>query len=395
MSQQPPEPDDRQRLEVAFEQFNVISGELISAYRQLEMQVVQLNAELEDSNRKLRLQLEENAVLTERLGLLLAALPAGVVELSSEGAIARLNPLAAAWLGGEQLGRRWDEVAQLFQPTDVEEVFTLAQAGAPSRLTLQYQALPAQGGAIVLIHDVSRQHELTTELAQQQKLAAMGGMAASLAHQLRTPLATAMLYTANLKREGLAESERARFIDKSLSRLRALEGLIQNMLGFVRGQVNHSEPFALGPLLDELTSTIEPQCHAKQVGFACHSELSSGKEIVADRKALLGALFNLLENALHYCCEHGHVTLWARQEQEMLRFVIEDDGPGIAIDTLGQVFEPFFTTRSGGTGLGLSIVKKVAEELGGGVVCENRSEGGARFTLSLPLIATDLPDAGQ
>lgn len=391
MSQDPPESDDRQRLEVAFEQFNVISGELISAYRQLEMQVVQLNAELEDSNRKLRLQLGENAVLAERLGLLLAALPAGVVELSPDGEVARLNPLAAGWLGGTQVGRQWGEVAKLFQVTDVEDVFTLALPGAPSRLTLQYQALPAQGGSIVLIHDVSRQHELTTELAQQQKLAAMGGMAASLAHQLRTPLATAMLYTANLKREGLAESERERFIDKSLSRMRALEGLIQNMLGFVRGQVSQSEALPLEPLLDEVTATIEPQCRAKQVGFACHCELSSVKQIIADRKALLGALFNLLENALHYCREGGQVVLWVRQEAERLNFVIEDDGPGIAADTLGQVFEPFFTTRSGGTGLGLSIVKKVAEELGGDVSCENRAEGGARFTLTLPLVAADQP----
>lgn len=384
MSQQPPESDDRQRLEVAFEQFNVISGELISAYRQLEMQVVQLNAELEDSNRKLRLQLGENAALAERLGLLLEALPAGVVELSPAGEVARLNPLAAAWLGGEALGRPWREVEPLFLPTDVDEVFSLTRAHAPSRLTLQYQALPAQGGAIVLIHDVSRQHELTTELAQQQKLAAMGGMAASLAHQLRTPLATAMLYTANLKREGLAEAERERFIDKSLSRLRALEGLIQNMLGFVRGQVGLSESLPLAPLLEEVASTIEPQCRAKQVGFACHSELSSVKHIVADRKALLGALFNLLENALHYCREGGQVTLWVRQGPEWLQFVIEDDGPGIPVETLEQVFEPFFTTRSGGTGLGLSIVKKVAEELGGGVSCENRAEGGARFSLTLP-----------
>jgi two-component system sensor histidine kinase FlrB len=378
-----PEPDDRQRLEAAFEQFNVISGELISAYRQLEGQVVQLNAELEDSNRKLRLQLEENAALVERLGLLLTALPAGVVEVAPDGRVARLNPAAEALLGRDRLGAPWEGLAALFEPTDVENVFMLHGLPPATRLTLQYQALPAQGGAIVLIHDVSRQHELTTRLAQQEKLAAMGGMAASLAHQLRTPLATALLYTANLKREGLPEQERERFIDKALSRLRALEGLIQNMLGFVRGQVGQAEPLQLGSLLDELGVTMEPQCRAKSVGYECRAEPPAVLELMADRKALLGALLNLLENALHYSPSGGKVILSVHL-QGGLRFVIEDDGPGIPAEALQQVFEPFFTTRSGGTGLGLSIVKKVAEELGGSVVCENRDEGGARFTLCLP-----------
>lgn len=378
-----PEPDDRQRLEAAFEQFNVISGELISAYRQLEGQVVQLNAELEDSNRKLRLQLEENAALVERLGLLLTALPAGVVEVAPDGKVARLNPAAEALLGRDRLGQPWERLAALFEPTDVENVFMFSGLPPQTRLTLQYQALPAQGGAIVLIHDVSRQHELTTRLAQQEKLAAMGGMAASLAHQLRTPLATALLYTANLKREGLPEQERERFIDKALSRLRALEGLIQNMLGFVRGQVGQAEPLQLGTLLDELGVTMEPQCRAKSVGYECRAEPPATLELLADRKALLGALLNLLENALHYSPPGGKVIL-SVHVQEGLVFVIDDNGPGIPAEALQQVFEPFFTTRSGGTGLGLSIVKKVAEELGGSVACENRQEGGARFTLRLP-----------
>ncbi|AXK39669.1 sensor histidine kinase [Crenobacter cavernae] len=386
MSTHSNEQDDRMRLEAAFEQFNAISGELITAYRQLEAQVVQLNAQLEESNRQLRLQLERNAALAERLGLLLSALPAGVVEVSPEGEITHLNPAAEVWLGTTVLGQPWSTVASHFKPTDVAEVYTCDTLARPCRLTLQNQDLPAQGGSIVLIHDMTRQYELTCELGRQQKLAAMGGMAASLAHQLRTPLATAMLYTANLKRDGLSHEERERFVDKSLSRMKALEGLIQNMLGFVRGQVGERERLPVVALFEEVCQVIEPQCRGKAVSFEYRCDADAADAVLGDRKALQGGLLNLLENALHYCPEGGRVGFSLERHGESLCCSIEDDGPGIAPEAFEHVFEPFFTTRSGGTGLGLAIVKRLAEELGGTVSCGNRPEGGARFELCLPAV---------
>ncbi|KZE32725.1 two-component system sensor histidine kinase FlrB [Crenobacter luteus] len=389
MSTQPDDADDRSRLEAAFEQFNAISGELITAYRQLEVQVVQLNAQLEESNRQLRLQLERNAALAERLGLLLAALPAGVVEVSPEGEITHLNPAAEVWLGSAVLGQPWREVAAHFRPTDVDEIYTCDTLARPCRLTLQTQELPAQGGSIVLIHDMTRQYELTTELGRQQKLAAMGGMAASLAHQLRTPLATAMLYTANLKRDGLTHEERERFVDKSLSRMRALEGLIQNMLGFVRGHAVERERLPVAALFDEVVQVIEPQCRGKGVALETRCAAAPGDAVLGDRKALASGLLNLLENALYFCPPGGRVRFVLERDGDALCCTIEDDGPGIAADAIEHIFEPFFTTRSGGTGLGLAIVKRLAEELGGRVSCANRDEGGARFALCLPACRPD------
>ncbi|MDF0606281.1 ATP-binding protein [Neisseriaceae bacterium TC5R-5] len=376
---------DQQQLEAAFEQFNAVSGQLIDSYRQLESQVAVLNAQLDEANNQLRKQRDENAALAERLGMLLETLPAGVVELSATGDILTNNPAARRMLGACHEQQSWQQVLALLTYSKEDDTYGPPGASRDLRLTLQYQPLPASGGQIVLIHDVTRLHQLNSELAQQHKLAAMGSMAASLAHQLRTPLATAMLYTANLKNDIPSAEDRARFVDKSLARMRALETLIQNMLSFVRGQVSTLEPLALNVLLEEITAIMQPQCQGKNVLFVCEPDLAQAVKVLADHKALQGALINLLENAWHFSKAGEVLRLQVQADEHRLIFRVIDQGPGIDLLEKDKLFEPFFTTRPGGTGLGLSIVKKVAEELGGGVRCYNLPAAGACFELSLPL----------
>ncbi len=381
---------DQEMLEAAFEQFNTVSSQLIDAYRQLEVQVNVLNAQLDEANNQLRKQRDENAELAERLGMLLEALPAGVVELSPDGVVVAQNPAAQSLLDGEHVGQGWATVVSLWEHAELDGTYILPYQGGERRLALQYQDLPASGGRIVLLHDVSRLHHLTVELAHQQKLAAMGGMAASLAHQLRTPLATAMLYTANLKQEGLRPEDRARFVDKSLARMKALEGLIQNMLGFVRGQTSALEVLDVDVLVEDVAAVLIPQCHERGMIWDCHKQLPSAITVMADRKALQGALVNLLENAMHFSPEGGRIGLLVSLQGNQVHFRVEDDGIGLGGVDPARLFEPFFTTRPGGTGLGLSIVKKVADELSGSVMGGDRQQGGAFFELSLPCLGGEM-----
>lgn len=378
---------DQQMLEAAFEQFNTVSGQLIDAYKQLEAQVFVLNAQLDEANNQLRKQRDENAALAERLTMLLEVLPAGVVELSQEGLVVAENAAVIGLLGRTVLFLKWEYVTKNLDPSVVDDTYVLRlDDGSVRRLAFQYQNLPASGGRIVLIHDVSRLHQLTVELARQQKLAAMGEMAASLAHQLRTPLATAMLYTANLRQDNIRNEDRLRFVDKSLARMKALEGLIQNMLGFVRGQVSVLETLDVATLVEEVCGVMAPQCGDKSLYFDCHIDLPSAIKVLGDKKALQGALINLLENAVHFSPVSGRIGFWVVLSGESrVVFAVEDEGAGIAPDNLDKLFEPFYTTRSGGTGLGLAIVKKVVNELGGDVSCSNREHGGARFELCLPV----------
>lgn len=230
------------------------------------------------------------------------------------------------------------------------------------------------------------------ELARRERLSALGEMAAQVAHQLRTPLSTALLYAGHLARPQLSEADRIRFAEKTLSRLRYLERLIQDMLLFVKGARLTEEAIAITQLLEEVAQTIEPHAAAKGVRFSL-AKHPTDLMLRGDHQAITGALINLLENALQACDCGGSVNLWVGGEgSPFAAFHVEDSGAGIPESARERLFEPFFTTRGEGSGLGLAIVRQVAEAHGGWVECTPRHEGGSCFSLYLPFAARERND---
>ena len=230
-------------------------------------------------------------------------------------------------------------------------------------------------------------HELKADLERNQRLAAMGEMAASLAHQLRTPLATALLYSANLAQPELPDAARIRFAGKTSEQLRRLERLIQDVLLFTRGESIGRDTVPLGALLSEAVQTVEPLCLQK--GVTLRVVPGAGDSIImGSRKALGGALLNLLENALQAC--EGvdgakEITLGATVKDGQVRLAVRDTGVGMTPETQARVFEPFFTTRGQGTGLGLAIALGVARAHGGSIEASSKVGAGSEFVLTLPV----------
>ncbi len=221
------------------------------------------------------------------------------------------------------------------------------------------------------------------ELARRERLSVLGEVAARLAHQLRTPLAAALLYVGHLARPDLAESDRLRFADKTLGRLRYLERLIQDMLAFVKGQQGQRSTVDVVELLDELHQVIEPHALTAGVRLA-FAPVTSGLSLDVDRQALLGALINLAENAIHASHPGQTVAVAAVSGGAVVRFSVEDQGAGIDDVTRERLFEPFFTTRQEGSGLGLAIVKQAADAQGGWIELESTPGQGSRFLLYMP-----------
>lgn len=223
------------------------------------------------------------------------------------------------------------------------------------------------------------------ELARRERLSILGEVAAKLAHQLRTPLATALLYVGHLARPGLAETDRVRFADKTLGRLRYLERLIQDMLAFVKGQQGRRTVFGVHALVDEVWQAIEPQAVLLDVRLELAKQ-GDDERIEADRQALQGALINLVENAVQASQAGGRVDFAVATGSAFVAFRVADQGPGIAEADRERLFEPFFTTRSEGSGLGLAIVKQTADAHGGWVEVESEPGRGSRFALFLPAL---------
>jgi two-component system sensor histidine kinase FlrB len=221
------------------------------------------------------------------------------------------------------------------------------------------------------------------ELARRERLSILGEVAAKLAHQLRTPLATALLYVGHLARPSLAEADRVRFADKTLGRLRYLERLIQDMLAFVKGQQGRRTVFAVDEIVDEVWQAVEPQAALLEVHLELVRQGDDGR-IEADRQAVQGALINLLENAIQASRPGDRVTFTVASGGAFVAFRVADQGPGLAEADRERLFEPFYTTRSEGSGLGLAIVKQTADGHGGWVEVDSEPGRGSQFALFLP-----------
>jgi two-component system sensor histidine kinase FlrB len=370
------------RLAEAFRIFNEASEELAGTYKALQAQVGQLTAELAAANGALRQQYLEKAALTERLTLLLDALPAGVVVLDAEGCVVQCNPAAASI--GMASGCYWHEMeGKVLAPTETPGEYLSGER----RLAVTVTALDSAGGRIVLLHDVTEANRLKTQVERNERLAAMGEMAAQLAHQLRTPIAAALLYAGNLENPDLPEASRLSIAGKTVARLKHLERLIQDMLLFARGEVLGRERFAIADLLGELAGTFEPLARDRGVNFAV-DDRSTQTVLVGNRKALVGALTSLLENALDAVEKGGHISLVALVESEQLAFSVRDDGRGMSPDIVTRLFQPFFTTRREGTGLGLAIARGVARAHGGGIDVSSTPGAGTEFIMTVALGAS-------
>jgi two-component system sensor histidine kinase FlrB len=367
-SPQPAAGIDTARLAEAFRIFNQASEELAGAYARLEGQM---------------------AALTERMTLLQEALPAGVVVLDAAGRVAEANAAAGRLLGQVPVGMGWGDIEAQLAATETPG----EQVLAGRRLAVAVTPLDSAGGRIVLLHDVTETHRLRTQAERHERLAAMGEMAAQLAHQLRTPLAAALLYTGNLENPDLPAETRVAIAQKAVARLKHLERLIQDMLLFARGEVLGRERFRVVDLMTELTHTCEPLARAR--GASLSIEGAAGDlSLTGNRKALAGALTNLLENALQAVeAGAGRVTLAAVRQGETLLLSVRDNGRGMPADVVARLFEPFFTTRSDGTGLGLAIARGVARAHGGAIDVHSEPGVGTEFILSLPLVDPPCPKA--
>lgn len=376
-------PVSAEELQRAFSLFNEASGRLAEAYRELEQQVERLTSELEVANGALRQQYREKAALSLRLSSLLAALPGGVVVLDEFDVVIELNPAAQRWLGDAVMGIPWRDV----------EAYHLAATGADGewmvpggqcRISITAGSRGEESGRVLLMTDITQAHELQEQLARHKRLSSMGEMAAGLAHQLRTPLASAILYTGNLNRETLAEVDRRRFAQKALERLRALERMIQDMLLFVRGVPALEGHVDVNALLSEAQQAVEPQLNER--GQTLRNEVSISLPMLhGNAKALAGIVVNLLENAMQACGSGAHIALRAGSTKDEVFVQVQDDGPGMPPAVLDRLFEPFFTTRAEGTGLGLAIVQAVMQAHGGRVEVASAPGQGSRFTLWFPI----------
>ena len=253
------------------------------------------------------------------------------------------------------------------------------------RVNIATCSLGAEPGQVLLINDVTETRRLQEQLAQLRRLSAMGEMAASLAHQVRTPLASALLYAGNLGRTDLEPDARQRFGDKLRGVLGHLEKLVKDMLNFARKGSFAVEDVSMRDLESGLRQMLETGMEQATGKYELRN--SAGDcTIQGNREALVSACRNLVENAIQSGGGDVHVGVHlSRPSPTTVEIKVADDGKGISPEIRGRLFDPFFTTRSGGTGLGLSVVQAVVQSHGGRVTVDSEPGKGSSFSLRLPV----------
>lgn len=244
------------------------------------------------------------------------------------------------------------------------------------------------GQIAVAIEDcrlVEENVQLERRLAHGERLAALGQMAATVAHEVKNPLSAIKSIAQVMREDENLTVEYARDLNLIVGETDRLSRSVTQLLSFARTAPSAVAPSRADELIRTTVELFKAEATGREIALECHAE--SNQELDGVRSsALRDALSNLLSNALQATSAGGWITVEASAEAAHLFVTVVDSGSGIAPEIRQRIWEPFFTTRQRGTGLGLSILKKRIEEVGGkAILAPQRKDEGARFELRVPV----------
>jgi PAS domain S-box-containing protein len=246
-------------------------------------------------------------------------------------------------------------------------------------------------GVVASARDVTESNRIERQLSQKEKFAAMGQMLAGAAHELNNPL-TAILGVGDLLRERATDAAARRHAEIVLQQARRAAEIVQNLLAFSRPLSQGGSKIRLTELVQHVLQLQREPLRLKniEVKFKAAEDVPA---VMGDRKLLTQAFLNIITNAeqaISSVRDHGtlHVSLSAEGQRACAAF--SDDGPGIPLENVQMIFDPFYTTKrpGGGSGLGLTICLAVVKEHGGTIEVQS-NKGGATFRVMLPAAPAD------
>ncbi len=341
----------------------------------------------------------------ERLRSIVESAADGIIVIDDRGTIQAFNPSAERLFGyrpDEVLGRN---VSMLMPSPDRErhdgyihhylttgeqriigigrEVTGLRKDGTtfPVHLSVGEMVTEGRRSFTGILHDLSDRVALEHRLAEQKSLAKLGEMAAVVAHEVKNPIAgirgALQVITSRMPAE---QRDRGVLVD-IITRLDALNRIVQDMLMFARPRSLRQEPVALAALLGDTVALIERDPTMSRVEIA----LSGAADISGDREMLQVVFQNILMNAAQAMENKGRIEVSIATVNGRCSVAIADQGPGMPEDVRAKAFDAFFTTKHRGTGLGLPIARRVIEAHGGTIQIDAPPAGGTMVSIDLPL----------
>jgi two-component system sensor histidine kinase HydH len=357
--------------------------------------------------RSARRSLQDTSAVADQV---VASLPVGLIATDKNGSIAFFNT-AAERITGLDLSRAYGEPADAVLPYDFRAVKASLERGetvfekemacefvegtvVPVSISAS-EIINEEGhfvGQLLIIRDLGEVRRLQDEIRRKEKMAAIGGLAAGVAHEIRNPLSSI---------KGIASYYRDKFEDGSEDKQMAgimieevdrLNRVISELLEFTRPARLETKPVDINKLIEHSTRLIQQEAKAKNIQVQLHPG-SGAVEARVDPDRLTQCFLNVYLNALQAMENSGKLTITtAISNKTHVIIDIKDTGPGISEDDVDKIFDPYFTTKPKGTGLGLAIVHKIIYAHQGQIKVRSTPGRGTVFSIVLPVTADQRGD---
>ena len=404
-------------------------GRLAAAFNHMAVELAERRRALEEAHHELQRQFVELADLKSYTDNILGSLANGIVTVGLDGRVVTLNPAAELLTGffkGEVSGRYCSEIFA-HTPAISDILMETLASRAPitgvnltlrrrngSAMPVEFSTAPLKGGegkdlgVIGVLRDLTLVRRLESDLRRSDRLAALGTLAAGLAHEIKNPLTSLVTFSRHLERKFDDVHFRERFQSVVPHELERINAIVERLLELARPARMNVALVRLPGLLDRVAELYANRIEAQQIEVV----REYGRDvppIQADQEGLYRVVVNLVANALDAMPAGGSLTLragwsesgsqptpWRRRSPDRrVRIEVEDTGDGIPASESDRIFNPFYTTKEGGTGIGLALAHKIVEDHGGTINFRSGRRPGTVFTVVLPLIPEPPAGAGD
>lgn len=368
----------------------------------------QMAQKIKESREALEANLKEIRDLKHFSDLIILSITNGLITLDGHGKIVTFNRKAEEILSitsDDVLGRTMDEVWG--EKNEVSQFVQEAVAhgqmvtGKELHLTIEDKEIIVEFstspiveadeeamGHLVLFEDLTEKKNLEDRVRRADRLAAMGTLAAGLAHEIKNPLTAVRAFVQMFPDKYEKEEFRDKFnriVPKELERVNVL---LEDLLDLVRKPKLQITTLHVFDTIDHVLGSLEPEIGKRDVKVSCLGK-EAGHKVLADESYLIRAVHNIVLNAIQAMPAGGQLTIETDSSdrlngRETVDIRIIDTGPGIPSEQVGDIFNPFFTSKEKGTGLGLAVTNKIIEDQGGSVQVHSERSRGTTFTISLP-----------
>ncbi|MEW5725376.1 MAG: ATP-binding protein [Thermodesulfobacteriota bacterium] len=363
-----------------------------------------LTKQAEESRRQLKARETDIERLEELNESIIQSMDSGLMTIGAQGKIMTFNPAAERITGftfEEVKGRPYteifpglafaDEPDQAETPSPVWNWVYHRADGQRLYLDLGLVGLRDRSGAswrrLLVLQDRTQIRRMEEEVKRVERLAAIGEMAAGIAHEIRNPLASMSGSFQILEQDLAGQGDHDRLLAIIRREMDRLNHLVTDFLLFARPRSGAPETFLLSPAVGDILTMFAKQA-GREDNIRIVKDLDPQAAVRFDRHQFEQILWNLLINAAEAIPEGGEIRVCVRPAPEgRVLITVSDNGDGIAPEDLPRIFDPFFTTKSGGSGLGLSIVHRILVSGGGRIEVASQPGRGTTFSVHLAAAA--------